>query len=735
MKLHSSTHTVEKSGNFEENQFSIEASAKAFMILSDGLYSNKILAVIRELSTNAYDSHVDAGVADRPFEVHLPTRLEPYFHVRDYGTSMTHDQCMTLYTTYFRSTRNDSNDAVGCLGLGSKAPFAYADSFTVEAFKDGEKRVYAAHRDSNGSPTFCLMDTVSTDEEDGIKVSLPVEKNDCDRFAKEATKTYQYFKVRPNINAELMYNTERSLLTDKNGKWEFTATRSDNFVIMGQIAYPIDESSVGDHYNDDDKPANFLWHTSGLRLHLDIGDVDITPSRESLSYTPETKKNIRNVIQTVIDDIKESVEDAIKSQPTLYLARKKYVEIEQQCHSVKQAMESLNNAITWNGQDIFDEMVGNKIKVSSLNLTHLHKSGYRSKSETNKDPEFVPFRKDTRFVIDDLPRGGMTRIRNTLKEEFSNRGYSSQGYDVYIYKLQKDLIGGTDNHIVTTKQRDNNKLLDKLGGAKPENVVFTSAMPKPERSYNRSNSTYSAEVKCFKWNGNGGQFEFQKVSVKDQNMVYIPAIKKKNRWGDDRYDCKLCYGLDISDKSLSTYLNLLCKYYGVNVYGKTICLMTPSQIKQRKLEDRSNWEGPEFIVDYLKVMIKDFAEDIKAIRHSHRCPSSHLHDIILGTTTDNKAKQIVLDYQEYYDRITKNEQDLNSIWKIGNELDMHDLWAEPEDLDRDAKYFDPLQAELKKYPMLDGFNSNRVMESDVSAYIDMVELSHSKDTDRKLEVA
>ena len=156
MKLHSSTHIVEKSGNFEENQFSIEASAKAFMILSDGLYSNKILAVIRELSTNAYDSHVDAGREDRAFDVHLPTRLEPFFHVRDYGTSMTHDQCMTLYTTYFRSTRNDSNDSVGCLGLGSKAPFAYADSFTVEAFKDGEKRVYAAHRDSNGS---CLLYT------------------------------------------------------------------------------------------------------------------------------------------------------------------------------------------------------------------------------------------------------------------------------------------------------------------------------------------------------------------------------------------------------------------------------------------------------------------------------------------------------------------------------------------------------------------------------------------------
>ena len=110
-----------------------------------------------------------------------------------------------------------------------------------------------------------------------------------------------------------------------------------------------------------------------------------------MSYTSETKKNIRNVIESVIKDIKESVEDAIKQQPTLYLARKKYVEIEQQCHSVKQAMESLNKAIKWNDQDIFDEMVGNKIKVSSLNLTHLHKSGYRSKAETNKTQSLYRF--------------------------------------------------------------------------------------------------------------------------------------------------------------------------------------------------------------------------------------------------------------------------------------------------------------------------------------------------------
>ena len=60
MKLQSETNVIERSGNFEESNYTIEATAKAFSILSDQLYSNKIRAVIRELSTNAYDSHVDA---------------------------------------------------------------------------------------------------------------------------------------------------------------------------------------------------------------------------------------------------------------------------------------------------------------------------------------------------------------------------------------------------------------------------------------------------------------------------------------------------------------------------------------------------------------------------------------------------------------------------------------------------------------------------------------------------
>ena len=91
-------------------EFRIKASAKAFGILSSGLYQNKVRAIIRELSCNAVDSHVAAGKSGTPFDIHLPNSLEPWFSIRDYGTGLSHEQVINIYTTYFESSKTDSND-------------------------------------------------------------------------------------------------------------------------------------------------------------------------------------------------------------------------------------------------------------------------------------------------------------------------------------------------------------------------------------------------------------------------------------------------------------------------------------------------------------------------------------------------------------------------------------------------------------------------------------------------
>jgi len=199
MILNEAKKNVVVSGDFEQTNFKLKADPKAFNILSDKIYTNKVKAVIREISTNAYDAHVAAG-NDEPFDVHLPTDLEPWFSVRDYGTGLSHEDCMEIYTTYFHSTKTDSNDYVGALGLGSKSPYSVADSFTVTSWFNGCKRVYSAYKDENDCPQFALLTTDNTDEPNGIEVS--VAASDCYEFEQEAVSVYKFFDKLPNINID-----------------------------------------------------------------------------------------------------------------------------------------------------------------------------------------------------------------------------------------------------------------------------------------------------------------------------------------------------------------------------------------------------------------------------------------------------------------------------------------------------------------------------------------------------
>ena len=83
MKLDTTPQDVAVAGNFETSAFGMEASAHAFDIIADKIYTYKERAVIREISCNAHDAHVEAG-NPQPFDVHLPTQLEPHICVRDY---------------------------------------------------------------------------------------------------------------------------------------------------------------------------------------------------------------------------------------------------------------------------------------------------------------------------------------------------------------------------------------------------------------------------------------------------------------------------------------------------------------------------------------------------------------------------------------------------------------------------------------------------------------------------
>ena len=705
MKLHTGTNVVEKSGIVEQSGFSIEASAKAFFILSDGLYSNKVKAVIRELSTNAYDSHIEAGVADKPFDVHMPTRLEPVFHVRDYGTSMSHEDCMQLYTTYFRSTRNDSNEAVGCLGLGSKAPFAYADSFTVEAYLDGTRRLYTAYRDENSNPVFSLLDEVETDEPNGIKVSLAVDSDDVWNFKEEAQEVYKFFTVRPNfVGGDVEFDDGEIALSGKN--WEFETGQYDNYIIMGQIPYPIDNSQVfTNNLPDEDQQAhNFLWHAQGLNLYLNIGDVDITPSRESLSYNSATKEAIKQAVKDVLLEVNDTIEQQIADQPTLFAARQQYVSIQSQCSAIASAMKALDQSPVWNGEDLFDTMIGNKVTVPTkdgnrlISITRYSTNGWHKKVDIDHGLENVYFASDIKLVVDNLKKGGISRIRRYIKENEGNNGAT-----IYCHRVGEN---GSPA-----------EFYEFLGGATEEDVIFTADLPK--MVYDRSSSGGGGPaVHAQVYDHELGSFVVCNMSVKYENAHYFEESRGDVHFGGTYWGIT----------ALADAIKILDSM-GYDLSEHAFYLIKPSVATNRNLGSRENWTlGHKVIQDAVSKAREDHLDNIIRVYTQYDLTNENngkFRDVLGMTKTDNKAKSIMAEYDEYVEEIKVIESEMRTLQRLIDRCPSVEKceWETVED--EDEKFAIPFDKEFEKYPMLEhasgGYWMDGDKKEDCAKYIDLVE--------------
>jgi hypothetical protein len=287
--------------DLEQKGFKIKQSKEAFKILSSGLYSDKILAVIRELSANAWDSHRQAGKPDLPIEVHLPTTFEPYFYVKDFGTGLSHDEVMNLYVTYFDSTKRDTNEATGMLGLGSKSPFSYTDQFTVTSRYEGVKRTYSCFVNESGAPSITPLDAKPSDEPNGVEIYMSVNTNDINEFKVKAERVYKYYDVMPNIlNSEKIdfrfpnHEIADSFTLPNSGVpvklFKSQGYRESTVVIQGASAYPVDMNKI--EGIDSELKRVYDVH---MVLEFPIGTLNITASRESLEYDKPTCMNLGKI--------------------------------------------------------------------------------------------------------------------------------------------------------------------------------------------------------------------------------------------------------------------------------------------------------------------------------------------------------------------------------------------------------------------------------------------------------
>lgn len=313
------------SGVSNVRNVTITANGKAFRVLSSTLYQDKPGAIVRELSSNAYDSHIANGTPDVPFVIHLPTAIEPYFSVKDFGIGMDDPTVEKVFTSLFESTKDNDANSIGAFGLGSKTPFSYTDSFTVVAIKDGVSRTYSLFMNANGCPSYVLLLEKETDEGNGVEVIVPVANiDDRQQFINSVKQQLHFFPVKPIIqNGTIHWDVEPDVPLIKQdqivvySQSNLPAARNSPAALMGPVGYDVNFDILSSKLPKFSALLQY-FKNNVCRFYFKMGDVTVAPSRETLSYDDKTFEAFENILDGFIERVNADIMATIDNSSTEY---------------------------------------------------------------------------------------------------------------------------------------------------------------------------------------------------------------------------------------------------------------------------------------------------------------------------------------------------------------------------------------------------------------------------------
>lgn len=388
---------------------------KLLYMLSDKLYANKFKSIIRELASNARDSHDEAGVTE-PFVITAPTRSSLELSVEDFGTGLDYETAKKTILLFLGSTKDYDDEATGRLasqsvggfGIGSKSPRAYTPDYQMTLRKDGVEYVVVISNDENGMPQSTLLAEIPTDKPNGVKVTVPVKVADINIWQQEVT---QYIKYT-NYNCVAVVGAERLLPSKPDVSVEF-----ENFTLQGYkhkewcgsnsiavqyggVIYSLDSSNIGAGTYD---LCQKLRYDMMFFIRVEGADkLDFSLSRESIEAT---EKSI-NFVQDAFKEIKHEATLTLKAADTATWSGRtsdcqNYAEVQELLLAQKPAYErrmatKLAEIAAWNLEDAVLDVRGVYIdRRRSLKTDGAVTFSHRSPSEVTVLWSNCPIDRDT----------------------------------------------------------------------------------------------------------------------------------------------------------------------------------------------------------------------------------------------------------------------------------------------------------------------------------------------------
>ena len=474
MKVLEKQRDVQVNGDFKLKRFGLEVTPQLFHHMSSTLYNDKMSAVLREYHNNGWDSHILAG-HKRPVKVQLPTRLDPRLVFRDFGVGLSEEDCFNVFSVLFKSTKQDSNDFNGSLGLGAKSGFSLSESFNVTSFLNGRKIMLNAFKDEKGYPNLAKLLEEKTDEPNGLEISLTIPINLIYSVINKAVNVYKILEVTPDINLKEVSNSIKEF-KDRSQIWDNIILDPNDRglkVIMSNVCYK---------YNYVPESITNLVNSFGVYIEIPNGSGEFNLGREDLVHTEHIDKileeSVAKAIPEMIKEVQEEVDDC---------------EYENDARKIiyTNVMGSL-----FSDKILYKNSKLNKVFVIKKdNFVDYYRYSYGSKcTKHNKNDPYDPnisINPET-SVFSEPETGYLTRIKN------------------YVRQNNKSVV------ILTKKQAVD-------AGINPKDIQDPKDLPEPYKP-NSSSYSYSAPtIQCYKISdGKWCNFEGRLPD----NSVYVTIFRK-----------------------------------------------------------------------------------------------------------------------------------------------------------------------------------------------------------------
>lgn len=599
---------IEQVGDIQNNNVSIDVKNIDFIvtILSTSLYSNPIESFIRETVSNAWDSHVEAGV-DEPviLELGKDTEGNEFCRIQDFGVGLSPERFNDVYRNIGSSTKRSDNSQIGGFGIGRFSALAYSEMVNITTVYNGKKYLYLMYKDGN-TVSIDMLHEQDTDERNGLEVKVPIKYGDFDNFTKAIKSQLVYFEnlyvidsSKANIDnllegtdsIEKEYNN--FLIKKYNNFWVNSLDGKKQLnLVLGKVRYPIRLENLDKQY-----PNKIREYP--ISLKFEIGDLEVTPNREEILYSTDNIKTIEGKLDLALEEIDDLIMqekskdytkfseylDALENTQYLTLLKKDEKEVKLKLsdskknltlngkafdgknflviyktmmgHNLINCQYSFRNGmIKYNNSSMSIKMIKNQFdRVYLADLGNVKNITKRYIRETFEDGSY--FAKVDNIPLKDFIKKSMRHVKETSEqnEQYYNRGYNRERF-TYDHEAFKVICKHILKNVSKLQTFSDSKVPNKW-------IADTKAADKARRG--------TIKKQGFDWKQN---INVHELRMKDYGGGVMTDSTPHQMEGLHKKFGKLCIYAEKGDEKLRT----LYKYLKSNVMPKMV-EVAPTKVK------------------------------------------------------------------------------------------------------------------------------------------------------------